>query len=200
MSSISPDDALFSCCIVSSLSHHYGKSLRRKQESFKYSVKAADQYVFAAAYGEALLYAKKALEIITKKDDTDKLEYLGLTENEFKKIVKVVNCALRDMASGSMQEASRKFMFRSLRQKVKDEVYQGFLDLELELEVSMRNFVVEDKIISRRSISVKKKKGDEDSSRRYGPDGENINEWQPSYAEARSINPVVKAGSSCMIS
>jgi hypothetical protein len=158
--------------------------LNRQQEAFKYSVKAADNFIANESYLEALGYARIAFEIITKIDTTtDKLDFEDLTQNEYDKLFKVISCALSEMSGGQIGRSAKKFAFRKFNKRSADATYQGFLELELELEVSMLSFLEGQRRAA--SSSKKKKRLEEEKNRRYAPGGGQLNDWEPSFSDAQ---------------
>jgi hypothetical protein len=170
------------------LSHHYDKCSKRKQEAFKYSVKASDRYISLGAYEDGLIYAQKAFTIITKKNTTtDQLEFTDVTTNEYYKLIHVVECALRDMTT-PIRRKSRKVAYRNLKQKAADPMYHGYQELEWALEKSLQEFIEKSKVGSTKSR--KRRSEEEDADRRYSLD-DGAPDWQPSYAG--SIKSSVKS-------
>lgn len=154
-----------------------------------YSVKAADFYIFSDSFQESLRYCRKAFEVLTKKDSTtDMLEYGNVSEIEYKKVLKVVRSALAAMADGmTLQAASQRLVFRVFNKKTADHLTQGFLDLEVELEASLRVFRKERQL--RRSIVNNRKNGeaeDVQAIHKSNTEKEDAHsDWDASLAEQR---------------
>ncbi len=144
-------------------------------------MKAADRFVYMGSYGDALVYSRKAYHMLTKRDDlTDRYEFPDLSQKDFEKVVKVVECALRDMAP-PLRRSSMKLAYRSLRQKAGDRIFQGFQELELDLERSIKDFMSTAKnAINHSAKSKVKSEGDAGVQSAAGE--VDTYDWEPSYA------------------
>lgn len=133
------------------------------------------------SYGDALIYSRKAYHMLTKRDDlTDRFEFPDLSAKDFEKVVKVVECALRDMAA-PLRRSSMKLAYRSLRQKASDRIFQGFQELELDLERSLKDFISMAKVATSQSAKPKIKAEDA-ASLKYAAGEVDTYDWEPSYA------------------
>lgn len=163
--------------------------MRHKREAFKYSVKAADRFVFMGSYRDALMFSRKSYHILTKRDETtDKYEFPDLAPRDFEKLINVVECALRDMAP-PLRRSSMKLAYRGLRQKASDRIYQGFQELELELERDVKDFISTFKVNTNHSMKTRSK-NDDAFSQKYAVDDVDTYDWEPSYAVQRVNKPV----------
>ena len=186
------------------LSHHYGKSNRHKREAFKYSVKAADRFVYMGSYGDALIYSRKAFHMLTKRDEsTDRHEFPDLTAKDFEKVIKVVECAMKDMAP-PLRRSSMRLAYRSLRKKASDRIFQGFQELELDLERGLKDFMSAAKQTAGQSAKAKAK-ADDAANQKYSVGDVDTYDWEPSYATQHLNKPKeqpssIEVQSQCSIS
>lgn len=182
------------------LSHHYAKSKARMANAFKYSVKASDLFILGRYYAEGLVHLEKSLEIITKKDiTTDQREFEDVSEHVFHRVFEVIDCALMDMSDNSVNlKAYKRFLFRSLNRRNPDSVYQGYLDLQLEAEKGLKEYMDDRKRLN--SSSKKRKQLDESLS---GPRDDKTLSWRASYTNAKGtlkLKPKPQRKTNCIVS